>query len=279
MSTKTNYVDLLDEDRAIAGQKFACISFVSPEKIIKNRELFLFENFLKQFDFNKSMSKFTDFVNFISYKYKLNSENLHNDFKDFVESEKEKLVSEGIEDDFKNFVDVNETKLNNEFNEQHNFQTSVRGLKIRGSFPTQSEAEMHAKLLRDGDSTHNVYVGPVGVWMPWDPDAYKTGKVEYMESELNDLMAKKHENESKAKTFFDERVKESKRKAIEENIKLAGENGNKLTQNIDSEGNLIGVGDDTTSTVEKTLNSNDIITNVDIKQQLFEHDLSHSESS
>ena len=27
------YVDLLEEDKPIAGQKFVCVSFVSPEKI------------------------------------------------------------------------------------------------------------------------------------------------------------------------------------------------------------------------------------------------------
>ena len=40
------YVDVLDEDKPIAGQRFACISFLSPEKIIKAREMFLFEQFL-----------------------------------------------------------------------------------------------------------------------------------------------------------------------------------------------------------------------------------------
>ena len=35
------YVDLLDEDKPIAGQKFCCVSFVSPEHIIKQREHFL----------------------------------------------------------------------------------------------------------------------------------------------------------------------------------------------------------------------------------------------
>jgi len=28
------YVDLLEEDKPIAGQKFVCVSFVSPENII-----------------------------------------------------------------------------------------------------------------------------------------------------------------------------------------------------------------------------------------------------
>ena len=35
INNKTKYVDLLEEDKPIAGQKFACISFVSPENILK----------------------------------------------------------------------------------------------------------------------------------------------------------------------------------------------------------------------------------------------------
>ena len=30
-------VDLLDEDKPIAGQKYVCLSFISPEDIIKNQ--------------------------------------------------------------------------------------------------------------------------------------------------------------------------------------------------------------------------------------------------
>ena len=36
-SVNNNYIDVLDEDKPIAGQKFACVSFISPEKIIKQR--------------------------------------------------------------------------------------------------------------------------------------------------------------------------------------------------------------------------------------------------
>ena len=36
------YVDLLDEDKPISGQKFACISFISPETIIKQKEMFFY---------------------------------------------------------------------------------------------------------------------------------------------------------------------------------------------------------------------------------------------
>ena len=41
------YVDLLEEDKPIAGQKFVCVSFVSPEKILKQKDTFYFEQFLK----------------------------------------------------------------------------------------------------------------------------------------------------------------------------------------------------------------------------------------
>ena len=51
------------------------------------------------------------------------------------------------------------------------------------------------------------------MWMPWDPEAYKTGRVEYMEEELNQLMSEKTKNESNAKSAFEQRVKESKQKA------------------------------------------------------------------
>ena len=54
-SVNPKYIDLLDEDKSIAGQKFACISFISPDKIIRQKEMFFFEEFLKQFDLNKSL--------------------------------------------------------------------------------------------------------------------------------------------------------------------------------------------------------------------------------
>ena len=56
------YVDLLDEDKGIAGQKFACLSFISPEQILKQKDMFMFEEFIKSWDFNKSMEKFTQFL-------------------------------------------------------------------------------------------------------------------------------------------------------------------------------------------------------------------------
>jgi hypothetical protein len=235
------YIDLCDEDQPVAGQKFACMSFISPEKILKKREVFLFDQFVKQWDFTKSLTKFNDFLHFISYKYNLSIEDVLNDLNDFSKEEGDKLKENSVEDDYKNFLDKQEDKLNEQFNRDNSFQTSVRGLKIRGVFPTQEEAEIKCKKLREYDPNHDIYVGPIGMWIPWDPDAYKTGRVEFMEDELNQLHQEKMKNEEKAKQEFERRIKETKKKAIEENIKLAEKSGNMLTQTLDDEGNLIGV--------------------------------------
>jgi len=262
------YVDLLEEDKAISGQKFVCVSFVSPENILKRRELFMFEEFLKNYDFSKSMEKFSQFLNFLSYKYNLNFETLMGDMQEFVKSEKDDLKTSDIYDSYKTFLDNHENDLDDEFNKQNNFQTSVRGLKVRGSYSTQEEAELRCKLLREVDPNHNVYVGPVGVWMPWEPEAYKTGRVEYLEDELNQLMHEKNTNEAKAKQEFEKRIQETKRKAIEENVKLARESGNKLTQRLDKEGNLVGVN----NTMEEDLKQLEDTSSEGIKKALFEGD-------
>jgi hypothetical protein len=119
--------------------------------------------------------------------------------------------------------------------------------------------------LREVDPNHDIYVGQVGMWVPFHPEAYKTGRVEYMEETLNQLMSDKKKNEDTAKQDFEKRVREAKQKAIEENMKKAEESGNKLTQMLNEKGELVGVsnvanfdGLDEDSTIE------------DIKKSMFE---------
>jgi vacuolar-type H+-ATPase subunit I/STV1 len=263
------YIDLLEEDKPLAGQKFVCVSFVSPEKILKQKEIFFFEEFLKKWDLNKSMEKFVQFLNFASFKYKLTFDDVMKDFQDFITEEKDTITATTLADDYKTFVDKNEEDLEKSFSIAHNFQTHTRGIKIRGSYPSIEEAELRCKMLREIDPHHDVYVGPVGLWMPWEPEAYKTGRVEYMEEELNKLMGEKSKNEENAKNAFEQRVKETKKKAIEDNIKNAEKSGNTLTQTIDDAGNLIGVG--LANTQEKTLaGKGSEISVADIRSELFE---------
>ena len=270
-SPNPKYVDLLEVDKAIAGQSFGCFSFISPEKILKQRELFFFEEFLKQWEMNKSMEKFHQFLNFISFKYKLQFEEIIKDFEVFVKEERETIINSSIEDDYKTFLDREEEELEKKFNVKNNFQTSVRGFKSRGNFASQEEAELRARLLRETDPSFDVFVGPVGTWLPWEPEAYKTGRVEYMEEELNQLAHEKKKNETIAKTAFEQRVKETKQKAIDDNKKNAEKYGNVVTQDIDEEGNLVGVGH---NTIESTFASKEpeAISVADIRSELFDGD-------
>ena len=264
------YVDLLEEDKPIAGQKYVCLSFVSPEHIIKQKEQFLFEQFVKQWDYKKSMEKFTQFLNFVSFKYSLSFDKLTADFQEFTKEEGETIRATSatlVSDDYKTFLDNNEDDLEQKFGEKHQFQTSTRGIKVRGVFATQGEAELRCKMLREVDPNHDIYVGQVGMWVPFHPEAYKTGRVEYMEETLNQLMSDKKKNEDIAKQEFEKRVRETRQKAIEENMKKAQESGNKLTQTINEDGELVGI-----SNVANFDGLDEDATIDDIKRSMFEAD-------
>ena len=270
-SENPKYIDLLDEDKPIAGQKFACISFISPDKIIRQKDMFFFEEFLKQFDLNKSLEKFTQFLNFISFKYHVDFDKMTKDLEEFVKEEKANLHKTTLDDEYKNFIDAHEEKLEEKYKENYGFQTSTRGLKIRGVYPNQQEAELRCKMLRELDPHHDVYVGPVGMWVPWEPEAYKTGRVEYLEDELNQLMNEKQKNEKTAKMEFDKRVREAKEKAMEENRKKAEESGNVLTQTITKDGELVNI-KNLNTTEMNLLENGEEVSDETIRKQLFEGD-------
>lgn len=231
-------VDVLDQDQPIHGQRFVCVSFLSPENVLKKKELFFMESFLKHEEMQVSVNRFQSFLQFLSVKHNISLDSVMEDFKDFFQEEKDELRNVNVHQDYISYLEKEEERLTTAFNKENNFQTNVRGLKVRGSYDTVEEAEMRCKSLRNKDPNHDIFVGPVGVWMPWDPDAYKTGRVEYIEKELNDLMHEKNKNQESANEAFKSRVKEMKKAAIEENIQKAKESGTKLTQNIKKDGTL-----------------------------------------
>ena len=274
-------VDLLDQDNPIAGQKYVCISFVSPEKILKQKQIFFYEEFLKHFDFESSVKKFQAFMNFVSYKYNINFDDMMKDIQEFVKSEQKSLINFNINDEYLNFLEQNEERLTKDFSKQHNFSTSVRGLKVRGSFDTQEEAELKCKQLRQMDPNHDIYVGPVGTWMPWDPDAYRTGRVDYLEQELNELMNEKNKNQAQARNEFETRVRENKKAAIKENKEIAKKTGNKLTQNIQKDGTLFTMNNSappsmpfsTDQTIKNNSidsENNEVVSSANIRDELFD---------
>jgi hypothetical protein len=80
------------------------------------------------------------------------------------------------------------------FNDDNEFKTSVRGVKIRGVFESLKEAQRKAKVLQTRDPTLHVFVGQVGYWLPWDPNPDNIENQEYAEQHLNEIVKKYKEN-------------------------------------------------------------------------------------
>jgi len=73
--------------------------------------------------------------------------------------------------------------------EKHKDQP-IMGLKIRGVYETLEEAQNRAAQLQKLDKYHNVFIGEVGKWLPFDVDLSKmqNDNQVYREQELNNYM-------------------------------------------------------------------------------------------
>ena len=63
-SENPKYVDVLDEDKPVSGQKFVCVSFISPENILKQKTYTLFKVYSKD-PYKKSEIDFSTFSHFL----------------------------------------------------------------------------------------------------------------------------------------------------------------------------------------------------------------------
>lgn len=187
--------DFLSVDNRIPGQNFCCISFLSPEKVMKNKEVFFVTKFLHHV-FNSQERVYSDVrekmqdTKNITYNY-INE--LYNDWK---------------------FNKNNDLEL--EFSEVNDYATSMRGVKVRGTYETLREAKKRAQLLQKRDRNFNVFVGQVGYWLPWDPEANDVEEQEYQEGRLNELMKKYQENADNRDFMYEQDKDERLKRAREE---------------------------------------------------------------
>ena len=191
--------DFLEQDPPLRGQEYVCLSFLSPEDVLKRKDAFFFERFLQSFsdDMNDFFTKMTD-------KY--------TEEKDLLDTIKERyryiFDPKNIQQEFQFFSNSNSTNLESEFHKQANFQTSIRGIKVRGVFDSLKSAEIRAQVLKRIDDKFHVYVAQVGCWCPWSPNPDDVVEQEYAETQLNTLMKNYKENQDKKDMFFEERKRE-----------------------------------------------------------------------
>jgi len=194
MSNSEEEEDFLEVDDQVRGQNYCCISFVSPEQILNNKEIFKTNRFLA--NLQERYKKIE-----AAAKEHLSEE----DFKQAVVPEFSQNFEE-LQERYKDFVYVNSDKLETEFYEKNEFKTTVRGVKVRGSYDTLQEAQSKAKKLQKIDKNFNVYIGQVGYWLPWDPNPHSIDNQEYAEPELNTLVKEYRKNQDKKDEHFQENL-------------------------------------------------------------------------
>jgi hypothetical protein len=217
-------IDYLDEDPEIPTQKYCIVSFISPEKTIKQKEEFMFEKFIQYMDYEWKVKGLEHLMAFISKKYSVKIDDLLKDTADFVKVRNEEVKATDVPEQYQVFLLKHEKDLQEQFDNKVEFRTNIRGVKVRRAFATVEEAQMFAKVLQRRYPKDNLYIGKVGAWLPWDPSEHLMPEVEYAEKELNELMRKYKENESNKEMFFAEEREESIKKQKEENERRRKEN-------------------------------------------------------
>ena len=210
--------DFLDVDKAIPGQNYCCISFVSPDKILGRKEDYYFHEFSKKRfqSFQKDFNGKLETLMAMSVDGKVDLSAL-TDLQQSFKADTNRQVSQTFEsfcDDLKDFKYANEEAIEAKFHEENNFQTSVRGVKIRGSYNTIREAQIRAKVLQRMDPSFHIFVGQVGYWLPWDPTADKIENQEYQNNQLNEMVKKYKVNEAKRDEFYEQQKQDKKKTAI-----------------------------------------------------------------
>ena len=201
-------VDYLEEDPEIPTQRYSIISFISPEKVIVQKNEFYNTKFIEWLEYDWKIKGLETLMAFIAKKYSLKVDDLFKDLEEFKKVHNEAIAKTDIHEQYQIFLLKKEKELETEFTEKVDFRTNVRGVKVRRVFGNLEEAQHFAKVLQKRYPNDNLYIGKVGAWLPWDPSENLMPEVEYAEKELNELMRKYKENEVNREIFFEEEKSE-----------------------------------------------------------------------
>lgn len=188
VSTKTE--DFLKNDQSIPGQNYVCLSFISPEEVVANKNVFMVHCFLRN----------------LLNRFQFSEEPTLDELKYFKTEMFKHLESSGTDDKFRDFMAIYQDELEKKFYELNDYHTTIRGLKVRGVYDTYPEAKARSEEIRSLDKNFNVYVGQVGYWLPWDPSPTTIKDQEYQETELNTLVKKYNENLKLKDQHFQENI-------------------------------------------------------------------------
>lgn len=230
MSTEQE-VDFLTEDPEISGQKYVLLSFLSPEKVLANKDQYFFSKFLEEYEIvfktktletflvsmargiNKHLEDEADKLDVADLgdaatkcrNSRVKIQDVLADYQEYLKKNQKEVSTSSIKTSWDDFIFKNEQKLEDEFYAINKFHTSMRGLKVRGTYSSPEEASMRAKKLqRIDDKKHDILMAEVGKWTPWDPEPSRIKSQEHANEQLNTLMSEYHKNEDRKETLFNE---------------------------------------------------------------------------
>jgi hypothetical protein len=227
----------LESDDEIRGQKYVCLSFLTPKKgLLRSKEHFFFSKFLEFYSMDYKvratetfiMDQLRDLQSALSNVQMEIANSTPETFKAAEMSEKVAKLRERLSqktaadldahvranmsdfsesrilESYEQYMVVNRQRLEDDFHKANDFQTTLHGLKVRGVYATNEQATARAKALHKKDPYFNVYVADVGEWLPWDPEPDDVQSQEYANDQLNKLMEAYRENAAKKDAFFEE---------------------------------------------------------------------------
>lgn len=274
--------DFLEEDPEIRSQKFVLLSFLSPENVLDNKDQFFFGEFLKQYEVDFKIRNLETFLvsivrgvndkltqeadrmdaeskdlsgaSAICRKARLNMGSILETYSTYVKENNDSIKSNALKEAYDDFLFKNQLKLEEEFFAKNEFRTTMRGLKVRGVTGTHGEAVAMSKKLQRSDPIHNIFLGEVGKWLPWDPKPHQVQEQEYAEDQLNTLMKRYKDNEDAKEKFVSEQRQEAVRGAKKGPI---ASDGNPVSgESSDGWGSMFG-GDDLAMRRKQELKTDD----------------------
>jgi len=192
----TKEVDYLDEDKPIRGQNYVLVSFLSPEDVIINKDVYFFSKFIEKF--SNDMKSFIDIIK-EKYPEQKDMINTIEENNNYIFNYKE------LNEQYNFYKSVSSEELEKKFHIDNNFTTSIRGIKVRGTFDTIDEAKNRCEFLKKIDSKFNIYIAQVGCWCPWSPNPECLENQEYAETQLNTLMKEYKNNMDNRDIIFESR--------------------------------------------------------------------------
>ena len=209
--------DYLEQDAPIRGQNYACMSFVSPEDVIADKNAFALRKFLESFSASAGEA--------LAKAIEISGPEARDKLEAVKGGYSYVFSGDSIIEAHEKFTRENEDRITKEFDEGNDFRTSVRGIKIRGCYETLDEARKRGEALIKNDPKFHVFIGEVGCWCPWSPNPDEIKDEVFAENQLNTLVKEYKENSDNRQAEYAKRKEEMANRAKEEGQKGEGSGG------------------------------------------------------